>query len=119
YDGDINLYLDYCVETEQSEGIESMLDYLYVSLTEQKVKKNTWERRLAAIRRYLTVAYDVNFRVEENTAKELTAMRKMYEEEQHAHLIRVQGKSPVNKEELLELIDQLPTRAKAICLVNL
>lgn len=119
YDGDINLYLDYCVQTEQIEGIESMLDYLYVSLTYQKVKKNTWERRLAAIRRYLTVAQDVNFGIEESVANELAAMRKMYEEEQNAHLIHVQGKSPVNKEELLELINQLPIRAKAICLVNL
>lgn len=119
YDGDINLFLDYCEQTKQLDDVESMLDYLYVSLTEQKVKKNTWERRLAAIRKYLTVAYDVNFRTEENVAKELTAMRKMYEEEQNAHLIRVQGKSPVNKDELLELINELPTRARAICLVNL
>ena len=46
-------------------------------------------------------------------------MRRIYGEEGNAHLIRVQGKSSVDKAELLELILKLPTREKAICLMNL
>lgn len=50
---------------------------------------------------------------------ELSAMRRFYGEEGNAHLIRVQGKSSVDKAELLEMIFKLPMREKAICLVDL
>lgn len=57
-----------------------MLDYLYVSLTKQKVKKTTWERRLAAIRKYLNVIHRIDFKGEARVAYELSAMRKIYHE---------------------------------------
>ena len=119
YAGDIRRYLDYCVKSDQPDGTEAMLDYLYGSLMEQKVKKTTWERRLAAIKKHLAVIHRIYFKKETEVTSELSAMRRIYGEEGNAHLIQVQGKSSVDKAELLEMILKLPTREKAICVVNL
>lgn len=119
YNGDIKRFLQYCTDTDQPDGTESMLDYLYVSLKVHLVKKNTWERRLAAIRKHLSVTYGVDFKAEPGVAAELSAMRKMYNEEQHADQIRLQGKSAVDKQELLDMVYKLPVREKAITYVNL
>lgn len=119
YEGDIRRYLAYCVETDQHDDPESMLDYMYVSLKVHKVKKNTWERRLAAIRKHLAVIHQIDFRTLPEVAKELSVMRKMFSEEQHASQVRLQGKSAVDKGELVEMINKLPVREKAITLVNL
>ena len=119
YDGDIRRFLAYCVETDQVDGIESMLDYLYVSLKVQKVKKTTWERRLAAIRKHLSVTYGIDFKAEPGVANELAAMRKMFTEEQHSKQIQLKGKSAGDKQELLDMIHKLPVRERAITLVNL
>ncbi|WP_239457308.1 tyrosine-type recombinase/integrase [Planococcus versutus] len=43
----------------------------------------------------------------------------MYQEDQYAHLTQVRGKSAIDKKELTDMLDRLPIRAKAICLVNL
>lgn len=119
YEGDIRRYLEYCTATDQTDSPEAMLDYLYVSLTEQRIKKNTWERRLAAIRKHLSVTQGVDFKTEPEVAEELSGMRKMYAEEQNADLIHTKGKSAVDKQELLDLIYTLPVREKAITLVTL
>ena len=39
YEGDIRRYKAYCCSTGQVVGTEAMLDYLYISLTEQRIKK--------------------------------------------------------------------------------
>ncbi|WP_236015339.1 site-specific integrase [Planococcus soli] len=96
-----------------------MLDYLYISLTEKRIKKTTWERRLAAIRKYFSVIHRIEFKGETRVAYELSAMRKMYREDQYAHLLQVRGKSAIDKKELTTTLNNLPIRAKAICLVNL
>lgn len=119
YKYDINNFISFCKDTGQPEDVNSMLDFLYVSLTVHQVKKNTWERRLASVKKYLSVVHGVDFIKETEVSKELSVMRKMYDEEQYKDLIHVKGKTAVNKEELLNIIRKLPTRAKAICLVNL
>lgn len=119
YNSEIKLFINYCEKTNQLESIESLLDFLYTSLTIQNVKKSTWEKRLAAIKKYLNVFYHLNVKEELEALEEITLMRKIYKEEQYKELILVEGKSAVNKEELLDMIRRLPTRAKAICLVQL
>lgn len=119
YEGDIRRFLEYCTATDQQDCTESMLDYLYVSLKEHRVKKNTWERRLAAIRKHLTIVHGVDFKAEPGVANELAAMRKMFNEEQHAEQIQLKGKSAVDKQELLDMIYKLPVREKAITYINL
>src|SRR5690606_22646977 len=56
---------------------------------------------------------------EARVAYELSAMRKIYHEDQYAHLLQVRGKSAIDKKELMGILNGLPIRAKAICLVNL
>lgn len=119
YEGDIRRYKDYCSSTDQVIGTEAMLDYLYISLTEQKVKRTTWERRLAAIKKYLSVIHKIDLKGETGVAYELSGIRKMYREDQYAHLTQVRGKSAIDKKELTDMLNRLPIRAKAICLVNL
>lgn len=119
YEGDIRRYKEYCCSTGQIVGTEPMFDYLYISLTEQRVKKTTWERRLAAIRKYLSVIHRIEFKGEARVTYELSAMRKMYREDRYAHLLQVRGKSAVDKKKLMDILNTLPIRARAICLVNL
>lgn len=39
YNGDIRRYKKYCCSKGQIVGTEAMLDYLYISLIKQKIKK--------------------------------------------------------------------------------
>lgn len=119
YEGDIRRFLTYCKATDQLDDVEAMLDYLYVSLTEEQIKKTTWERRLAAIKRYLEVNQEIDFKKEHEAMNEISIIRKMYDEVENARLTKIEGKVAVDKSELLKMIDELPTREKAICLVNL
>lgn len=119
YNGDIKRYLAFCVETDQEDGIEAMLDYLFVSLTVHKVKKTTWERRLAAIRKHLSVTQGIDFRAEPGVARELSGMRKKFLEEQFVDQTKLKGKSAGDKQEILNMLGALPVREKAITLVNL
>lgn len=119
YKSDIKQYQVYCSSTAQPEGLESMLDYLYVSIVEQRVKKNTWEKRLSAIKRYLAVTYDVDFESEKAVLKDVSYIRSLYDDEENKTLIRVKGKQRVDKDDLVSLISTLPIRERAIALVNL
>ncbi|WP_233204414.1 hypothetical protein [Sporosarcina sp. P17b] len=84
YEGDIRRCKEYCTNTSQLIETEALLDYLYISLTKQRIKKATWERRLAAIRKYLTLIHSIDFKGRSRVAYELSAMRKMYREDQYA-----------------------------------
>lgn len=119
YKSDIKQYQEYCSFTGQPEGLESMLDYLYISIVDQRVKKNTWEKRLSAVKRYLTVTYDIDFEKEPDVLKDVSHIRSLYDDEENKSLIRVKGKQRVDKDDLMTLFDTLPIREKAICLVNL
>ncbi|WP_078598418.1 tyrosine-type recombinase/integrase [Evansella clarkii] len=120
YKYDISQYQKYCVDTDQPENLESMLDYLDDSIMNQRVKKNTWEKRVIAIKRYLSVTYDIDFEREPETLKEISYLRGRYNHEENKDLIRVRGKQRVSDANgLLDLINSLPIRERAICLVNL
>lgn len=115
----IKLFLAYCRDTDQPDNVQGMLDYLYTSIIQEKVKKTTWELRLVAIRRYLIVTHAVVFEEEPQVASTLKALRAFFKEEGRADQIRLDGKSAVDKQELLDMIYKLPVREKAIAYVNL
>lgn len=117
YKSEISEYNNYCLISGQEKSEESYIDFLYVSIVEQKVKKSTWEKRVVAVRRYLTATQNINLS-DEITSK-LSELRKLYHLDDFAELKRVSGKSPLPKEELLSIIDKLPVREKAICMVNM
>lgn len=119
YQSQIKLFLEYCAATDQPVNVTAMLDYLYVSITEQLVKKTTWELRVVAIRRHLTVTQEIKFAEQPQVSSTLKALRAMFKEEGRADQIRLEGKAAVDKTELLTMMDKLPVRAKAITLINL
>lgn len=119
YQSQIKLFQEYCAATDQPANVTAMLDYLYTSITEQRVKKTTWELRLVAIRRHLTVTDGINFADQPQVGSTLKALRAFFKEEGRADQIRLEGKSAVNKEELMGMIQALPVREKAITLINL
>ncbi len=119
YRYDIEHFIAYCQTTNQEENTQALLDYLYVSLIQQQVKKNTWERRLAAVKKYLAIVHQLDVAADIEAKKEISTLRKVYQEETYKDLVHIKGKMAVNKEDLTELIGKLPPRAKAICLVNL
>ncbi|MFC5591612.1 tyrosine-type recombinase/integrase [Sporosarcina soli] len=117
YASDIRSFCNFCSETDREENIQSFLHYLNHAVESERVKKTTWEKRVVAIRKYLTVTYGIAF--EEEDRKKISSLRKLYSGDDKMDLLHVKGKSPLNKDFLLARIRPLDTRAKAICLVNL
>lgn len=74
---------------------------------------------MVAIRKYLSMIHRIELKGEARVAYELSTMRKMYREDPYAHLLQVRGKSAIDKKELMNLLNRLPIRDKAIFLVNL
>ena len=119
YKYDIEQFINFCRHTGQPEDEEALLDFLYVSVVNEKVKKTTWEKRLYAIKKYLSIQYKINIQSDSEISKDISMLRKIYEDEENKELNYLGGKRPVDKQELLEMIRRLPTREKAICIVNL
>ncbi|ARK25599.1 hypothetical protein SporoP37_13675 [Sporosarcina sp. P37] len=117
YQSDIRMYQKYCEDTQQAENPDSLLDYLFVSITEEGVKKNTWEKRVVSLRKYFIIKKGIQF--DEAIQTRISHTRKLYREEGRERLVRETGKAPVDIEDLLHIIERLDLRAKAICLVNL
>src|SRR5690625_974274 len=119
YKYDINTFVTFCEESGQPESEYSLLDFLYVSIINERVKKSTWEKRFSAIKKYLSVEYDITINSDSNFYEEISSIREIYTDLENKELNYRDGESPVDKDELLEMIRRLPTREKAICLVNL
>ena len=119
YAGDIRAFIAYCLETEQPENGRALLDFLEVSMEQQRVKKTTWERRLVAVKRYLMVTYSEELKTDPLFIDRVLALRNRFKQEEHAEQTHVQGQSAGDKAEILDMVAGLEPRAKAICLVNL
>lgn len=119
YKHDIKNYRAYVEHTHQSLSASSMYDYLYYSITEEKVKKTTFEKRLAAIKKLLKIEQGLTFLNDEAYLKETAYLRSLFNKEEYARQKQVKGKNPVDAAALKEALDQLDVRGRAICLVNL
>lgn len=112
YVRDFRLYTAYCTAEEKEVGEQSLLHYLHYSLTEQKVKKNTFNRRYFAIKKMLELQ---GIELSEAHRPVVIRLRRQFASAEHATQARVEGKSAVNSNELLEHIRGLAdARAKAI-----
>ena len=119
YKHDIKNYRAYVDHTRQAPTAESMYDYLYYSITEEKVKKTTFEKRLAAIKKLLKVEYGITFLNNETYLKETAYLRSLFNKEEFARQKQIKGKKPVDSAQLKEALSLLDVRGRAICLVNL
>lgn len=117
YEGDIKRFVRYVNDTGQSESVSTLLNYLAHSLDVQKVKRNTFDRRLAAIKKYLDVVHGMTFT--ESERSRLAQLRQLYQMEEYKEQTRIEGQVPTDKEELLAMVEKLDSREKAIALVNL
>ncbi|KZR56736.1 hypothetical protein [Pseudobacillus badius] len=43
YKSEIKNFTDYCLKTGQEEFLDVLLDYLYISMLEEKVKRIPWK----------------------------------------------------------------------------
>lgn len=117
YAGDIRRFLHYAAETDQSESLDTLINYLAYSLDVQRLKKSTFERRLAAVKKYFSVTHGQGFSAEQQ--EQLTRLRKLYSLEEYSEQTHVQGQSAADKGEVMAMIEKMDKREKAIALVNL
>ncbi len=87
YQSDIRMYQKYCEASEQRESTQSFLDYLFVSVTEEGVKKNTWKKRVVALRKYFSIEHGIRF--SESVQFRISLTRKLYREEGRERLVPI------------------------------
>src|SRR5699024_7983046 len=102
YLSDINMYKKYCFDTEQEESIESMLDFLYISVLFDKVKISTWLKRYYAVKKYLETIFDIT--LDKKTLNEVNTIKTIYKDEENAYLTLLSVKSCVDNDYMLILL---------------
>lgn len=117
YAGDIRLFGVYCTETQQKEDVEALLNYLAYSIQTQQVKKSTFERRYAAVKKHLEVACGVKPTPDQQET--VAQLRAVFQLEAYKAQTRREGQPPAIKSEVMDMVRAMETREKAICLVNL
>lgn len=117
YTGDIRRFSVYCTETQQTEEVEALLNYLAYSIQTQQVKKSTFERRYAAVKKHLEVTQGLQMTTDQQET--LAQLRAVFQLEAYKAQTRREGQPPAIKQEVLEMVRAMEPREKAICLVNL
>lgn len=117
YHYEIKSFLEFCKITQQEPDYYSMLDYLDISVSVEKVKRKTWDKRLYAIKKF--IEHEKLDTFTKSIKDEVSAIRDFYKDEENIELIRAGGKKHMDKNELLKTINSLDIRERAICLVNL
>lgn len=117
YAGDIRLFAGYCTETRQKEDGEALLNYLAYSIEAQKVKKSTFERRYAAVKKHLEITHGLDMTPDQQET--LSQLRAVFQLEAYKDQTRREGQPPAIKSEVMEMVRAMAPREKAICLVNL
>ena len=117
YAGDFKRFTLYCEQTNRSLTFESLEKYLYKTIVEDRLKLSTFNRRAAAVSYYLKNKF--HFEVSSEQNKRIMLIRKMYDDEENIELKLMKGQKSKNKVEVIDEINRLEPRAKAIALVNL
>lgn len=118
YKYDIRSYVAFCEEQHQQQGVESMIDYMYLLVVKDHVKKSTFEKKLQAIKKHLSVNFEIVFEDNVYFNEQIKGIRRLFNEHEYAEQNILEGKSPLQYEEIMKKIEPLDTRPKAICLVN-
>lgn len=117
YEGDYNRFFKYCMKGNREPSFKSLEKYLYRTVTKDRLKLSTFNRRAAAVSYYLINVLDQTLTNEQ--LKRIQLIRQLYNDEEYRELKLMKGQSAQPKEEMLQLIEKLEVRAKAICLFNL
>lgn len=117
YAGDFKRFELYCTEQNREISFDSLEKYLYNTIAVEELKLSTFNRRAAGVKYYLTNKYNL---VESADQLQRTAkLRSMYNNEEYLRKKNMVGKRAEDKNEVMNIINKLDTRAKAIALVNL
>ncbi|WP_186321173.1 site-specific integrase [Lysinibacillus fusiformis] len=116
YAGDFKRFENFCLANGRGVNFESLEIYLYETI-QSGLKLSTFNRRSAAVKYHLENNCG-QLQIEEQQ-KRIAQLRSIYNNQEHIEQKRIQGQSAQPKDEVLKLINQLDTRAKAISLLNL
>jgi integrase/recombinase XerC len=116
YEGDFKRFIQYAEQEKRAITFKTLELYLHQTV-ESGLKLSTFNKRSAGIKHFLVNTYGLNETAEQK--ERIALLRQMYNDVQYADQKKVKGQSAQPKDEVMNLIDKLDTRAKAISLFNL
>lgn len=117
YKGDFKRFEQYCKESSRVISFDALEKYLYQTVVKDKLKLSTFNRRAAGVSYYLVNQYNLFETVEQK--QRIAQLRSIYNDKEHSEQKLMKGQSAKNKDEVMNEINKLDTRAKAISLLNL
>lgn len=123
YQPDFNKFVQFCEEEGRALDFDALEKYLHVSVTEQKVKYSTFNRRAAGVTFFLKDVLQLE--QTEDEKKRIQIIRHLYNTEDYLRLKPMRGVRAERQEEVLAIINKYDTnqkadiRKRAICFVNL
>lgn len=116
YAGDFKRFEKNCNEHNRPIDFASLESYLLDTI-EKGLKLSTFNRRAASVKYYLINQYN---QVETPAQQQRIALlRQKYNDTEYSEQKLMKGQSAKNKDEVLQMINELDMRAKAISLLNL
>ena len=116
YEGDFKRFMQYAEQKTSPLSFETLESYLRRTV-ESGLKLSTFNKRSAGVKHFLVNTYGLNETAEQK--ERIALLRRMYNNVQYAKQKLVKGQSAQPKGEVMEMIEKLDTRAKAISLFNL
>lgn len=117
YQGDFNRFMNYCNETNRTPNFDALEKYLFRTIVEERLKISSFNRRSAAVTYFLINELELELSAAQ--LKRIQLIRKMYDDDEYYMLKKVSGQKSKNKKEVIDEIDKLDVRAKAVTLLNL
>lgn len=117
YAGDMKRFNDYCQQTNKAITFDSLEKYLFYTITEQKLKLSTFNRRCAGVTYFLINEYGLT--QTEKQKQRINVIRDMYNNEEYKDGKQMEGKSALAHGEVMDRINELAIRERAICLLSL
>lgn len=113
---DYKNFKKYCAELGNDVSGEMLVYYLHHSLKEQRVKKNTFNRRYFACKKMMECE---GIQLSAEQVELVRQLRKYFKTDEHAKQAKVEGKNAIPSDDLLTAIQQITDpRTKAILLVQ-
>ncbi|UYB49955.1 site-specific integrase (plasmid) [Lysinibacillus capsici] len=123
YQPDFDQFVCFCEEEGRALDFDALEKYLHYSVTEQRVKYSTFNRRAAGIQFFLKDV--LGLEQTEDEKKRIQIIRQLYNTEDYLRLKPMRGVRAEKQDEVLALINKYDTskrsdiRKRAICFVNL
>lgn len=123
YQPDFDQFVRFCEEEGRALDFDALEKYLHHSVTEQRVKYSTFNRRAAGVQFFLKDV--LSLEQTEDEKKRIQIIRQLYNTEEYLRLKPMRGVRAEKQDEVVALINKYDTskrvdiRKRAICFVNL